>query len=307
MNENVTLRQLEYFAAAAHHGSLVVAAARLHVTPGTMSSALSALERLLGVQLLVRRRAKGVGLTAAGRDVLVHARQVLSATESLESAAGAIRGELSGSLYLGCFETLSPWLVPPILEHFADRHPRVQIELQESSSEELQRLLQNGDLDAAFMYSIHATATLESTAVSQTPLRLVLPAEHRLAEQGSVRFEQMQDEPAILLALKPAPDLVISMIEDLGYSPNVRWRSSNLETIRSVVGRGLAYSVIFGRPLGDRTYQGDRLVYRDIADDLPANAVQLVYAPGALANAKVRTLRDFSREHLDQSPDASAG
>ncbi len=117
----------------------------------------------------------------------------------------------------------------------------------------------------------------------------------KLHELTFVQFAQLKDEPAILLALKPAPDLVIAMIEEAGFRPNIRWRSRNLETIRSVVGRGLAYSVIMGRPIGGRSYRGDELVYKPIADDRPANAVHLVYAPGGLNNAKFRALRDFSR------------
>ncbi|NMR29115.1 LysR substrate-binding domain-containing protein [Crystallibacter degradans] len=300
----MTLRQLEYFTAVVQEGSLALAADKLFITPGSMSSALSALERSLGVQLLVRRRAKGVTLTATGSELLAHARQVLSAAESMQSAAGAIRGELSGPLHLGCFDTLSPWLVPPTLEYFAEHHPQVEVILQESSSDELQRLLVGGRLDAAFMYRLHTTAALDSTAVSDVRLQLVLPAGHRLAGQDSVHFAEMEDDPAILLALKPAPDLVVATIEATGYQPNIRWRSRNVETIRSVVGCGLAYSIIMGRPRGDRSYRGDRLVYKRIADELPTNAVQLVYAPGAQNNAKVRALRAFSTEHLVQDTKA---
>lgn len=297
----LTIRQLEYFVAIAELGSLTAAARRLHITPGSLSSALSDLEKELGVKVLVRRRAKGATLTAAGRQLVVKAQEVLAAAEGLTSEAGAIRGELVGTLRLGCFGSLSPWLIPAVLDYFGTKYPRVDVEIVESSSDELQAGLLSGALDAAFMYMLHVSAPLEHTTITPVRLQLVLPAAHRLARQRQIQLAELGDDPAILLGLRPAPDLVDAMTSAAGFHPNVRWRSTNVETIRSVVGRGLAYSMIMGRPLGDRTYEGNPLVYRRIADEMPQNSVELVYPAGGLTDAKVRALADFSREHLQEA------
>ncbi|NVM98089.1 hypothetical protein G6035_05370 [Arthrobacter sp. SDTb3-6] len=76
---------------------------------------------------------------------------MLGAAASLQTAAGDIRGELPGPLNLGCFDTISPWPMPLVLEHFARCHPRVGTILHEASSDGLQALLQGGQPDAAFM------------------------------------------------------------------------------------------------------------------------------------------------------------
>jgi DNA-binding transcriptional LysR family regulator len=300
---SVTLRQLEYFLAVAEEGTLAAAAQRLHMTAGSLSVALNAMEKTLGVQLLVRRRAKGAVLTAAGRELVDQVRQTLASAQALESSAGAIRGELVGTLAIGCFDTLSPWLLPPVLEYFAEHHPRVDVVVSEASSDELQERLLQGELDAAFMYRLHVDRDLECVQVAAVRLQLVLPADHRLAAQDEVRFAELGDEPAVLLGLKPAPDLVMAMTEAAGFTPNVRWRLRNVETVRSVVGRGLGYTMIMGRPSGDRTYDGHALVYKRIADQLPDNSVQLVLQAGSLGNAKVRALRDFATAHLGEVVD----
>lgn len=299
MNAALTVRQLEYFTVVARESSLAAAAQYLHVTPGSLSSALTALEDALGVKLFVRQRSKGVALTSTGQELLVHAQQVLSSVESLEMAAGSVRNELSGRLHVGCFETLSPWVVPSMLQYFAKEHPKVEISLHESSSDELQWMLHQGQLDAAYLYRFHATGALENSTVTDVRLQVVLSASHRLAHEPEIHLEDLSNEPAIFLALKPAPDLVISMIESLGFSPNVRWRSRNIETIRSVVGLGLAYSIIMGRPTGDRSYRGDKLVYKPIANNVSTTSVELIYAPAAMKNAKVRALRQFSKNYLN--------
>ncbi|HXD27513.1 MAG TPA: LysR family transcriptional regulator [Arthrobacter sp.] len=296
---SVTLRQLEILVAVVEEGTLAAAAQRLHMTAGTLSVALSSLEKTLGLQLLVRRRAKGAVLSRAGRELMETARRVVSSAGELEASAAAIRGELAGPLVIGCFDTLSPWLLPPVLEYFAEHHPAVDINVVEASSDELQRRMLHGDLDAAFMYQLHVDTDLERALVAAVRLQLVLPAGHRLSDRAEISFAELGDEPAVLLGLNPAPNLILSMTEAAGFVPNVRWQLRNVETIRSVVGRGLGYTVIMGRPSGDRTYDGHGLVYKRIADDLPENSVQLVYQSGALGNAKVRELHEFATTQLE--------
>ncbi|TKG71538.1 type 2 periplasmic-binding domain-containing protein [Prauserella endophytica] len=53
-------------------------------------------------------------------------------------------------------------------------------------------------------------------------------------------FRELGDEPAVLLAVLPARDLVEEILRKTGFTPNVAWRIANVETIRSMVGRGSA-------------------------------------------------------------------
>ena len=58
-----TLRQIEYFVATAEAGSITLAAERIHVSPPSISAAISQLEAELGAQLFLRRHAQGLSLT----------------------------------------------------------------------------------------------------------------------------------------------------------------------------------------------------------------------------------------------------
>ena len=62
----INLRQLEYFAAAAHHGGAARAAQALGVSQPSVSKAIADLEVLWGEALFVRLHARGMELTAAG-------------------------------------------------------------------------------------------------------------------------------------------------------------------------------------------------------------------------------------------------
>jgi DNA-binding transcriptional LysR family regulator len=71
----LSLRQLRFFVAAAEAGTIAGAAAREHISQSTIALAVSELERTLGVQLFLRRQAKGLTITQAGLAVLVVGRE----------------------------------------------------------------------------------------------------------------------------------------------------------------------------------------------------------------------------------------
>jgi len=81
------LRHLRYFVAVAEEGNLTVAAEqRLHTAQPSLSRQMRDLENEVGVQLL-RRSARGVELTAAGKVYFDHARLLLHQVEAAGEAA----------------------------------------------------------------------------------------------------------------------------------------------------------------------------------------------------------------------------
>ena len=71
-----TLRQLAYFVATAEAGTTSGAADRLYVSQSALSSGLDDLEAALDVQLMLRRKGRGIDLTETGRRVMVRAREL---------------------------------------------------------------------------------------------------------------------------------------------------------------------------------------------------------------------------------------
>jgi DNA-binding transcriptional LysR family regulator len=115
----VSLRQLEYFVAAAEAGQMSAAAARFPVSQSAVSVAIAQLERTLGVQLFHRRKARGLSLTPAGTELFTDARRLLEHAVELEASAQTIGQEISGLLKIGCFPTLTPFYMPRVLDAFA--------------------------------------------------------------------------------------------------------------------------------------------------------------------------------------------
>lgn len=134
---DVTTTQLRYFVEAAETLSMTRAAVQLRVAQSAVSSSMAQLERAIGVQLFIRKPAKGLILTEAGQRFQHDARAVLATLEeALESARGQVN-DVTGTVTLACFVTLVPFFVPGLLSHLAALFPNLRVEVIETDSEGL--------------------------------------------------------------------------------------------------------------------------------------------------------------------------
>lgn len=122
------LGDVEAFIAVVEQGSLTAGAVALSTTPSVISRAIARLEARLGSQLL-RRTTRRIGLTEAGRVYLEQTRAAFSLIDDVERAIQGQEGELSGRVRLSVPTTYAHYRLPPLLQRFAARYPRVQVEL----------------------------------------------------------------------------------------------------------------------------------------------------------------------------------
>lgn len=144
---SLNLKQLEAFVWAIDLGSFSKAATRLNTTQPNISVRITALESTLKVQLL-ERDAGSVRLTARGRTLLSHARNVLRSVEMLTIASGdeSLR---EGTLRLGVTEMIVHTWLQEFLKALNDRYPNIQVELTVDMSVNLSRELFDRNIDLA--------------------------------------------------------------------------------------------------------------------------------------------------------------
>src|SRR5688572_4616193 len=131
MDTRFTLRQLNYFITVVESGTLRAAAQRLNISQSALSEGLSELERDLKTRLVIRQRARGITLTNVGRELLEYARATLQSAELLQAAASGRERTLVGTMVIGCYITLAPFVIPPLLARLRTRHPDLRIEILE--------------------------------------------------------------------------------------------------------------------------------------------------------------------------------
>ena len=176
---NDRLLQLALFVRTVESGSFSKAAREFGLSQPSVSRAIAALERRLGVKLLVRTT-RQVSPTDAGEALLGRARDALLAIDDAENAArGADR--LSGVLRVALPPEYAVRRIVPLLPAFFDRHPLLKIDLLMSDryenliAEGADLALRIGDLpDSSFV-----ARKLESAR------RLFIAAPSYLARRGA--------------------------------------------------------------------------------------------------------------------------
>jgi DNA-binding transcriptional LysR family regulator len=297
-----TLRQLGYLLAVAETGSISAAAGRLHVTQTAVGSALTDLEHALGAQLLVRRRAHGAVLTPAGQYVCDRARGLLADAAELESSALDAGATLRGPVALGCYSTIAVTLIPPILTGFAEAHPEVALDFVADQQAPLEAGLLAGELDAALLYDMNLPLGLATRTLFETRVYALLPAGHRLAGRGAVPLAALADDPLVFLDLHPSGEHTLAVFRAAGVEPRIRYRTTDFELTRSLVGRGLGYALLVQRPARDETYEGLAVVAAEITPAPAPVRVVMAWNAAARPTRRAQALMDFAAATLRPRP-----
>lgn len=230
------LQALMYFRTVAEMGTISKAAAYLRIAQPALSRHIQKLEHSLGVELLTRR-ARGVDLTVAGR-------QLLEKTADFEATLGQISREVSsyahevvGPLNVGIQPSLSVSILPDLVRAFKAEHPKVDLYVSAGYSTNLIDALLDESLDLAFVDTpSHTPRELTTLPLWVETLHLIGPesAAPGVFEERTVSLADAFRLPLILPTarysvrrlidaaaarehLKPAPVLEVDGI-DLIYS-----------------------------------------------------------------------------------------
>ncbi|KVW75852.1 LysR family transcriptional regulator [Burkholderia ubonensis] len=142
----MTLAQLQALAAVVELGSLTAAADRLSRSQSAISHALTELEDITQVKLLVRDR-QPVVLTAAGERLWPYIRNVVREAQTLRQQFSLSRGKLEGRLVVASLPSVSLAFVVPALEALKAMHPRVSAVLLEGTDMEVEGWIEDGTAD----------------------------------------------------------------------------------------------------------------------------------------------------------------
>lgn len=298
----VTLRQLEYFVAAAETGSVTAAAARVFLSQSAVSTALADLEENLKVQLFLRH-ARGLTLTTVGRTILSDARRLLREAEELENSAEEFTGTLSGRLTVGCYTTLAPLLLPRVIDAYLRAYPTVDLNFIVGSHAELRGRLHDGTCDVALLYDYDFATELFTPGLDKVPLQsippyVLLPADHVLAVEEHVALADLAPLPLILFDLPPGGEYFKSLFTARGLTPVVRFRTTEFELVRALVARGLGYSILTQHTDIDVSYENRPIATRPLADEQRGLAVVAAHLGGATLTRRARAFLQTCEQAL---------
>ena len=285
---NFSLKQLEYFVAAAEHGNISFAAKQLHVSQPSVSNAISLLEERFDVQLVHRHPAKGISLTNIGRNFCIEARSLLNQAGELSKRTTDLSGSLIGNLDIGCFVTFAPFYIPGLLAGFNADHPGITVNLVEGALDTLQAQLFSGEIEVAMLYDISLDEGLATQAVASLPPYVLLSENHPLATRRSLSLSELEHQDFILLDLPHSRDYFLSLFLRAGVEPRIAHTTTSIEMVRGMVSSGLGYSILSLRPKTNRSYDGTALICKPLRDSGKALSIVIAQVKGARLSARAQ-------------------
>ena len=262
-----TLRQLEYFVAAGETGSITLASEQVNISQPSVSTAISHLEKELGVQLFIRHHAQGLSLTAVGRSLLHEAKSILAQAEGLYTLASDANGRVRGTLSVGCMVTLAPMLAPELSHSFTAAFPDTQIRHVEGDHERLFEGLRRAEIDVAIMYDLQVAEDIAFSPLTKLPPYVLLSEAHPLARHSAITLRELVQHPFILLDLPLSREYFLGIFMSEGLTPLVATRSAHQEVVRTMVANGYGYTILNARPRSDYALDGRRLVRVPLAGE----------------------------------------
>ncbi|MFP5020055.1 LysR family transcriptional regulator [Pseudonocardia phyllosphaerae] len=150
MAGDVQLRQLEYLVALARERHFGRAAEACHASQSTLSAALRALERQLGVTIVQRDR-RFQGFTDEGERVVGWAHRILAERDALRTDLDRMRGGLTATVRIGAIPTAVP-ATATLTRAWAAAHPEARTRIEVLSASEIARRLAEFELDVGLTY-----------------------------------------------------------------------------------------------------------------------------------------------------------
>lgn len=284
------LTGLEVFARVAGAGSLSAAARALGMSQTMVTKHIAALESRLGVKLF-HRTTRRLSITEAGRNYLESSARILAEIEAADAAVAADRVEPRGLLRLNAPVSFGTRQIAPLLAEFAQRHPRVTVEL--GLNDRLVDLVEEG-WDLAIRIGNLSNSSLIARRIA--PCRIVVcAAPSYLRARGTPRtVASLADHNCLGYTLSqrtPIDRWVFGADVGVQISGNLRANNGDALRAAAIAGQGIIHQPTF--IVADDIREG-RLVA--LALDQPTvelGGIYAVFLPDRHPPARVRAFIDF--------------
>ncbi len=237
------LLKYQAFVKAVEKGSFTKAAEDLNYAQSSISKMIADLEADWGIVLLERNK-KGVCLTSSGKQILPFARRIINDCNELDGYIKQMNGVETGIVRIGTFASVAINLLPDIFIEFQKAYPGIEYELLLGDYTEVECWIEDGRVDCGFL-CMPTSASLDTILVKKDEYKVVLPAEHPLADKKVVSIKDLNGQPFMLLEHGKKTE-ISSILEENNVHPNIRFTTWEDFAIMAMVEKGLGIAILPG-------------------------------------------------------------
>jgi DNA-binding transcriptional LysR family regulator len=298
--------RLRAFVAVAQARGFSRGARRLGRTQSSVSQAIALLERELGEPLFVRD-GRETHLTEAGRVLLVHAERAFAELAAARAELTALRDLAAGTLVLGTSDTLATYLLPPVFAAFRDRHPGVELRLDNRPSPIVaarvaERAVDLGLISLPLPDDLRIGGRPAASELRIEPLAshrdvLICPPRHPLAQRKRVSLSDLATQPLLLLDRTTATRAFLdTRFAAAGLTPRVVMEMSGVEILKRLVELDFGLSIVPEHAAAREVAQGTLATVP--VRGLPARRVGLITPTAGPLSRAARAFIEVARAAL---------
>jgi len=273
----MNFRALQYFVKLAELKHFSNAANACFVSQPTLSTQIRKLEEELGVSL-VERAPRHVMLTPIGEDIAHRAKHVLRDIEHIKDVARRSKDPETGTIKLGIFPTLAPYLLPHVIPGIRERYPDLRLQLAEEKTEDILHMLDQGRLDAGLLALPVEEHGMELEILFEEPFVAAMPASHPLTENKTIAIKNLEGEELLLLeeghCLRQQALAVCALA---GAHERVDFHATSMETLRQMVATNAGVTLMPVLSVKPPIASTDNITLRPFESPAPSRTIALVW------------------------------
>ena len=218
---------------------------------------LHTLEAAVG-EKLVERHGRASRLTEAGEVVALHGTRVLDTLEAMQEHVRALRQAERGTLRLAASTTPGSYVLPSILQCFADRHPNVDVDVVIGASAWVAEQVARREVSLGLAGEVELPGgVLAEPFLDDELLGVAAPGRMRL-RAGRASLEDLAGQTLLFREHGSSTRTVAERyLARVGYHPHKRWELDSNEAIKRSVGAGLGVGFVSRLVVEDELDRGD--------------------------------------------------
>jgi LysR family transcriptional regulator, low CO2-responsive transcriptional regulator len=261
-------------------GSISAAAEACQVGQPSATKHLKTLEAAVG-EKLIERNGRASGLTEAGRLVSAHAVRVLDTLDAMQEELRALRQAERGTLMLAASTTPGTYVLPSILQCFADRHPKVDVDVVIGSSAWVVERVARRDVSLGLAGEVDLPGGVVAEPFLEDEVIGIAAPDLLKLRRGRASLADAASQTLLVRELGSSTRAVAERyLARVGYRPAKRWELDSNEAIKRSVGAGLGIAFVSQLVVEDELRRSELVSFQVEGAEPMRRAVQLLRPDG---------------------------
>ncbi|WP_457615650.1 LysR substrate-binding domain-containing protein [Lutibacter sp.] len=288
----MTITQLKYVLAVAEHRNFTIASEHCFVTQPTLSMQIQKLEDELDTQIFNRNK-KPIQLTEVGKKIVEQAKIIVDESNRISDIVDQQKGYIGGDFRLGIIPTIMPTLLPLFLKTFIKKYPKVNLKIEELTTDEIIKKLNDGYIDVAIAATPLENEAIKERVLYYEPFVGFVPSEHRLFEYDKIDVEHLNIEDILLLEDGHCfKESIINLCSTFGSTnQHFQLHSGSFNTLIKLSKEGLGMTLLPYLQTLDLN-ENDKKYLREFKEPVPAREVSIIYHKSQLKIHLIDVLKD---------------